>query len=273
MKKRWKIFWIICAATLVLGIGLCVAGLALGASLSMIDEETPGWISFGTGGIEIGNTQEKQVPSNVQEQEFTGIHSIEVEASMIDLQILTTEDTDKITVKVEEGKLSDKVRCYREGGELVVKLSDKFKYNDVPGTLWIYIPEDDLREADIDVDAGTVYIEEIKANSLSVNVDAGEAVVEQFYAGEAEFACGAGRIEACGNVERELDTNCGAGEILLLINGKKEDYNYEVECGIGDVVIDNESHSGIRNKDKYSHGALKEMSIECGVGTITVEFE
>lgn len=242
----------------------------------MVANHTPGWISFGNGAdheVAISGTKAEKVSANALEQTFTGIHSIKVDAELVELQILTTEDNDGITVKFDDEKFASKVNCYKEGSELIVKSNSKIEINDVAETIWIYIPENSLRNVDIDVQAGTIYIENLIANSLDVNVEAGEAVIQQFKVQEAEFECGAGRIEAFGNVERDLDASCGAGEILLSLNGKKEDYNYEVECGIGEVLIGDESHSGIGTTDRHSHGASKEMNIECGIGSVTVEFE
>lgn len=276
MKKGWKTFWIICLIIFCLGMGFCVAGLALGATWNMLDEHTPDWISFGNGTdyeVSIGGTQATKVPVDAIEQHFTGINNIEVEASIIELQILTAEDNDGIMLDLEDEALFGKMNCYKEGDTLVIETNDKFKIDGIPGTVWIHIPEKRFGEVDIDVEVGTVYIEDIRANHLFVNVDAGEAVIDRFKADDVDFECGAGRIEAYGNADRELDTSCGAGEIELSINGKKEDYNYEIECGVGEVIIGNEAHSGIGSTDRYSYGASKEMNIECGIGSITVEFE
>lgn len=276
MKKGWKTFWIVSLIIFCIGVGFCIAGTALGATWEMVANHTPGWISFGNGAdheVAISGTKAEKVSANALEQTFTGIHSIKVDAELVELQILTTEDNDGITVKFDDEKFASKVNCYKEGSELIVKSNSKIEINDVAETIWIYIPENSLRNVDIDVQAGTIYIENLIANSLDVNVEAGEAVIQQFKVQEAEFECGAGRIEAFGNVERDLDASCGAGEILLSLNGKKEDYNYEVECGIGEVLIGDESHSGIGTTDRHSHGASKEMNIECGIGSVTVEFE
>lgn len=282
MKKGWKTFWIVSLIIFCLGIGLCVAGFAMGATWDMIDANTPAWISFGKNfkhiettetEVVISETEKLESPVNALEQTFTGVHSINVDAESVELQILTTKDNDGVIVEFEDEKFASKVACYKESNELVIESHGKFKINDVAETIWIYIPENSLRDVDIDVEAGTIYIENVTANSLNVSVGAGEAVIERFKAQEAEFECGAGRIEAHGDAERELETSCGAGEIVLELSGKKEDYNYEIECGVGEVVIGNESHSGIGSTDRHSHGASKEMNIECGIGSVTVEFE
>lgn len=276
MKRRWKVFWIVSLIVFCLGIALCIAGAALGATWEMVQESVPGWINLGTRNIvtiDVGSTQEQAVPRDALEQEFTGIHSIEVDAEIIDLQILTGDDNETVKVNTEGEELSKFYNCHTDGRKLVIKTNNKFNLDDMWGTIWIYVPQNMLQEVEINVKAGTVYIEELIANNLSIDVEAGEAVVNKFHAKEVDFECGAGRIEAHGNAEKELEAKCGAGEIILGITGRKEDYNFEVECGVGEVVIDEESHSGIGSTERYSDGASKEMNIECGIGSIDVEFD
>ena len=276
MKKKWKIFWIVSASLFVIGIGLCAAGFALGANWNMVDSVIPGWISLG--GVEedvldvevrIDNTS----PTDIPVQNFAGIHSIEVEAEVMDLQVLVSDEAGTVKVKLEDEDMNRYIKCYNDGGELNIKTEHRFDLDKNEGTVWIYVPQDMMREVDIDVNAGIIYIEEIYADHIAVNVDAGEAVVQKFHANEIELECGAGRIQAYGLADREIDVNCEAGEIVLDVVGNKEDYNYEIECGIGEVIIGDEVHSGMKNTEKYSHHASKEINIECGIGKISVAFQ
>lgn len=272
MKKKWKIFWIVSIILLMIGIGLCVAGFALGATWNMVQFNIPDWISIGRSNevtLDVGTMKEKASSEDV----FYGIHSLEVEAEAANLQLLMSDEADTVKVKLEDEDMNRFLKCYDDRGELYIKTDHKFDLDQDLGTIWVYIPQSLMREIDIDVNAGTIYVEEINANSITLNIDAGEAMIQKFMADEAEFECGAGRIEAYGNVGKEIDVTCGAGEIFLNIDGHKEEYNYEIECGIGEVIVGDETHSGIKNIEKYSHNASKEMNIECGIGRISVEFK
>ena len=276
MKKKWKIFWSVSVILLVIGVGLCAAGFALGAKWNMIDSAIPGWISLGEFEDEVLVSEERidQTSSaDVSVQSFSGIHSIEVEAEAMDLQVLVSDEAETVKVKIEDEDMNRYIKCYNESGELHLESDYKFNLNKDVATIRIYVPQDVMREVEVDVNAGTIYIEEIQANHISVKVDAGEAVVQKFAASEIELECGAGRIQANGTADREVEVTCGAGEVILNVTGNKEDYNYEIECGIGEVIIGNEVHSGINNTEKHSHHASKEMNIECGIGTISVAFQ
>ena len=47
MKKGWKLFWIVSASLLGLGIVLTIAGFMLGATWDIVKGEIPDWIGFG----------------------------------------------------------------------------------------------------------------------------------------------------------------------------------------------------------------------------------
>ena len=46
MKKRWKIFWAVCAVTAGLGLVCCVTALALGVSVEMLQNRLPNGIGL-----------------------------------------------------------------------------------------------------------------------------------------------------------------------------------------------------------------------------------
>ena len=41
MKKGWKIFWLTCGITLVVGIALLGIGLGMGATMEIVKERAP----------------------------------------------------------------------------------------------------------------------------------------------------------------------------------------------------------------------------------------
>lgn len=284
MKKSWKIFWIVCGITACIGLVLCVAGVAMGATISDMEANTPSWISFGVDidddwdaedwdeDDEDWERAESPETSEVTSQMvYSGVKEIEVEAKAMELHVLISDD-ENVSVVIEDEEFSTKVNVRQENEELNIETNNSFKSTDDARTVLLYIPSAQLQAVDIHVDAGAIYIDEIVVNSLDVSVNAGEAVITSFTAKEVDFECGAGRIEATGDVAREIDISCGTGEINLAINGVKDDFNYELECGIGEIIVGDDEFSGLGNKEKRSNGASKEMSIECGIGSIIVDF-
>lgn len=276
MKKGWKIFWSVCGSLFVLGIVLTIAGFVLGATWDIVGAEIPDWIGFKRTvryqvekDYEYGETIERAEETYSFEQ----IKRIEVEAEVVNLQILVDESLkNEVKVEVEDSDFAKKLNLLSKNDTLMMETNNKLSASDRAGTVWMYIPDTSMREVEIDVDAGSVYIQKIACDNLSVSVSAGEALIQEFQAGNTEFECGAGRIQATGDYSQELEASCGAGELELMLGGAEEEYNYEVEYGIGEVTIGEEHFAGMGSKQHHSPGAKKEMHIECGIGRIKVEF-
>ena len=54
--------------------------------------------------------------------------------------------------------------------------------------------------------------------------------------------------------------------------GNQKEYNYEIPCGTGEIVIGEEVYYGIKPEEKINNNAQKLINIECNVGDITVDF-
>ena len=272
MKNGWKKFWIICAVTAGIGIVLCIVSASMGATWGLVQKHAPSWISLGTREIYEVKIDEPTTASS-SEETFSGVKNLYVDADVLNLQVFVNEDySDKVVITNLNEAAS--VQYVQSGESLKIKQEEKvLKSSDEAPELMVFIPVAYFDEIDINVSAGTVYIEELDGvGELNLNVDAGEIVVGNFIADEAELTCGAGRIDASGVCSREIDIECGAGEINLTINEKRERYNYEIDCGLGEVIIDNKRFSGLGDKEIYENKAAKEMSIECGMGSVLVTF-
>ena len=107
------------------------------------------------------------------------------------------------------------------------------------------IPENmAFNEIELNMKAGKLKADQIRTKNLEVNAGAGEVNILEFQAEEAEFVCGAGSVTASGDAGKKLEADCGVGELLLNLKGVKEDYNYDLECGIGEIRCADESYSG-----------------------------
>ncbi len=69
--------------------------------------------------------------------------------------------------------------------------------------------------------------------------------------------------------------NEGASRILALdVAGAKTDYSYRISCGTGSILLDNEEFSGLGAMKKIDNeGASRKIQLECGMGTVEVDFE
>lgn len=274
MRRGWKIFWIVCGAALALGLICCVIAFGMGVTTGMIHDRFPHGFGWHDDGWESGEEDSGRTAEN--------IHETFSEVTEIDMEIFAGEvrfqEGDGSEIRVDTDHLSQKLgfRCYQEGREL--KLTSKKKLYGVNnagrGTITVTLPKEmTFKEVSLSLGAGTLYIENICAKDLEVEVGAGEAIVDGFQADEAEFNCGAGTIEARGDVRSQADLKCGVGSITYTAFGQEEEYNYDIECGIGEIICGGNSYSGLGREQSIDNGAAKEIKIEGGVGSVIVEFE
>lgn len=312
MKRGWKVFWIICGSVFCLGAVFGIAGRVMGTSFDEAVHEVdarlrflPGLSFFASSDVymETGSDEweyeygERSGKPGFQES-YSGIRKIDVDTAGIQLQVLASPDE---AVHVEAVNVDKRLRfkCEQEGDELDISTTKKLRaINRIDGyaTVWLLLPKGQLKELDLENEAGEVYVAGADAIDFTLKVGAGQAQIDSFTAQTADFECGAGQITATGTIQREGGIECGVGEIVLNLSGKETDYNCDVECGIGEVQIGERSFSGIGvsrsgleddydyddydddydyEKEEYhvkGTSGGKELSVECGIGSVQVNF-
>lgn len=266
MKKRWKIFWIACAVSGIVGFAFLVVAFSMGITLQQVEDMMPGRLSI---------AGDEEVYDNYNSSDiYEGITALDIELTAGKVEILTTEGSE---VEIVTENISNKLKLtyFRQGNTLVVDTGDALKgiVNQKLGTIYIYLPEEiKLDDAKISVGAGSLYIEELYADNLSVEVGAGEAEIASFMVNDADFECGAGEMKVSGYSDQEVDIECGMGNVTYYTSGREEDYNYKFSCGVGKITCGSQSYSGIGSEHKVENHAFREMDINCGIGEVVVEF-
>lgn len=293
MKRGWKIFWIVCAVLAGLGLVLCLAGVVTGATLEGVrsvlssgetvdDDEWHDEADDDTDQKKapdsVGTEDAAEVTQSTDVKEFTGVRELEIEVSYLEVEI---EEYEGDTIRVDTSGI-DQDLCSElvvdAGEELKIEVKNKSKwekfFKNHTGTLRIQIPEDYfLGEVSIEVGAGELRVEDITAGELSIKVGAGSAVVDWFTADKIGVDCGAGEAEITGDAGRKIQIECGVGSAIYHASGRQEDYNYTLECGIGEVTVGRDSYSGLARKTQIDNNGNVIMEIECGIGEVNVIFE
>ena len=97
MKKGWKIFWLTCGITLVVGIALLGIGLGMGATMEIVKERAP--------------IKETYSP-NIQES-YQGIRELDLDIAAGEIKILKApKEQQEITVETQKISKSLKFKCY-----------------------------------------------------------------------------------------------------------------------------------------------------------------
>lgn len=221
-----------------------------------------------------------------QESSFSSqeVKSLKIDITKAEVEIIENESSQEFSVYTDGGKFSVDVK----NGVLKIKSDSKLNEN----KLSVKIPADfEFSEVDISAGAASVEIPRILARKLDVEIGAGSVEVGEISAEEAEFDIGAGEIivsngnvEKCsvdvdlgdfqydGIITRECDVECGMGNADIRLEGKEEDYNYEIECSAGNVDIDGRNYSGLAFEQFINNHAKATMEIECSMGNVTIEF-
>lgn len=193
-----------------------------------------------------------------------------------------------------EAENAEKLQVYAQDETLHLKAL-RTKTGDTNMSMTLYIPADvsfdEMKlelgagkfEAEIplvlenfegEVGAGQMIVEGLSCNSFDVNVGAGEFLGKELTVkAEAALKVGAGHIYLQGDVKGDLDAECSLGGAELTLAGSKEDFNYEIECTAGSVMVGNAEYAGFASERSVDNGAAKEMNLECAMGAIEVEFE
>ena len=213
----------------------------------------------------------------VDENEEDGtVYQLKYQPTKLDIELKYDE------LILEEGD-SFCVRVYDDNGKNVTvkESSDTLKVRSTKKLsktrkVCISYPKDvKLQELEIEMGAGTVYLNrDIDTEKLSVEMGAGEFDSKNpVTAEEADLEIGTGSMTFADLSAKKISGECGLGELDLTMTGMQEDYNYDLECGVGNLDVGSDSYSGLgREKNISNTDADRKLDLECGMGNVSVNF-
>uniref|UniRef100_UPI00405662FD DUF4097 family beta strand repeat-containing protein n=1 Tax=Acetatifactor sp. TaxID=1872090 RepID=UPI00405662FD len=189
-----------------------------------------------------------------------------------------------------------KFQCYIEDDILYVKstrtiVEDWNEYKE--GKIMLYIPEnynfDEVNaelgaglleiqnltaaKVDLEVGAGQIIIEDLKSEDCDIEVGMGEMIVNNMNITKLNAEVGMGHLQMNGAILGNADMECSMGAITLDLTGSEKDFNYTVDAAMGNVSIGGEEYSGLTQEKSVNHSASKQITLDCAMGNIEVDFE
>ena len=244
-----------------------------------------GGIFTGLAGVSfIFSDKEKEPAGEMQVYPIDGeISSLSITISAADLRVKTS---DKFSVESDHKYISvgvnDETLCITETKK-VLSLSPKGV------TVILDVPESFVfDDAQIETGAGEVKIDALSADVLRLALGAGEAEINNLTANSrADIEGGAGELTINGGtlcnlaldmgvgeltlksrIEGKSDLNYGIGEANLTLLGRREDYQIELDKGIGESRLEGENM-----RDDSVYGAGRNLiEIDGGIGEINIRF-
>lgn len=211
------------------------------------------------------------------------ISSLSLKLSAAELKIksgdqFSVESNHKyISVKVEKGRLCiDETKRFfsvsPKGISVILTVPDGFVFHD----------------ATVDTGAGKVEIDVLSADELDLSLGAGEAIINTLIAGiRADIDGGAGALTIQGGLLTNLDLDMGVGKLTLksrilgdskldygvgqtdlTLLGSREDYQIQIDKGLGDARLEGEP---MQDDAVYGSGKNK-IEIDGGIGAINITF-
>lgn len=229
---------------------------------------------------QLGQPEENQPVFAGQSSKFSPEEIWKIEAELFggQLEIVSVSDS-QIEIILDEEAQERGVCVRQEEGELKVSQRRREGIRDTEeefGAVQIRVPQQmSLRELECDIDIGVCTINGIEAESMDLSTEAGTIEVLGARTGELDASVGIGNILYEGIAERSVEGECGVGDLEFRLEGKPEEFNYNLEIGVGSVEIDNSEYSGLgmeKRIDNRAQGAGKTMELEVGTGNVVVSF-
>lgn len=295
MKKGWKIFWIICASLTGIGAALCIGGAVMGADFYEVEAALNtrsgwGWIDENEyyddddyddyAETEYCDGTRQHAPQQAEESmTFSGIKELDVDVNYLKVWIRESEESEVRTeLSNIPGDMTDNLLLYQEGAELNVEIRrmseviKKMKNRGEEAGITIWIPKNlEMHSVSLSCGAGELVVDNIRTAELDLEVGAGTAEITDFTADQLDVSCDVGEVVVAGTANVESQIECGIGAVTYQANGAKEDYSYDLECGVGTIGIGEEEFSSIET-EKRQAGAGALIDVECNIGTVLITF-
>ena len=121
--------------------------------------------------------------------------------------------------------------------------------------------------------AGKVDVKNITASNVNIETGVGKTVFHNCSFTDTVMNTGVGENLFDGSVFKHLEINAGIGEIDMRINGKKDDYLINATSGIGSILIDGRSATGIDSTFRINNqNALHTIRVKAGIGEVHITF-
>ena len=283
MKKGWKIFWTVIISLTGVGVVFCIIALCFGVTFSQFEKAYPNgigiirknYVSFDD---DWDDDELDDTENVVSEEVFSGVENLKLDIGASEVRIKTGTD-DKIHVDDSRMKTENAVqKTLSDDGktlEITTKMRSSFKnVRNVKGTLVIYLPKDyKFDQVDMEYGAATAEIDGLNAKSLKIESGVSGCTIKNVDIEELDVETGAGSLDFYGTVEKEVDIDCGAGRVTLNLEGKVEDYNYELDSSAGSVEIGEDIDlGGLSTEKSIDNGSKRTIEISNGAGSVEIRF-
>lgn len=267
--------------------------LAIGI-ISSIVSVVVGVFSFITGGFELGKRNDNTEKFN-RRYIYEDVRSLDIDISAGSLEILSGED---FLVEANDVTKDFSIDFSKNG---TIRIREKYRglrflwfnyriNNSNNTNIKVYIPENyKLDITTIDAGVGKLYIEELNTRKLRVNAGAGEVdgyniiadkvsidggvgdiSMENVIFNDMDLNSGVGNVFLEGEFKGDNEIDCGVGELDIEIIGDADDYDINIDNGLGKVRLNGEQ---ISREYRKNNNRSNSLDVDGGIGSIDIIFK
>lgn len=240
--------------TFIVGIIITITAVSLGANITRVNLNAVNSLTDVT-------------------QTYTDVKSLNIDLAASEVEIKTGDEFKIVANNVSKNLF----KTYVEDGIWYVKDDKTFSFLNFGGynsKVTIYVPEsfnsENLR---ISMGAGKFSANNLNAKTTEIEVGAGDLRISNLTTDEIDVECGVGNIEIGGIVNNKGDIESGVGNVSLELKGNKEDYNYDVSLGVGEVILNGSNLGGFGDKVINNTTSDKYFKVECGIGKFSLNIK
>lgn len=230
----------------------------------------------GKDGDAVGETKTYTVSSEIE--------NLDIEISAAALEIVTGDSfsvesnhkylsvTEKNgTLRIEEEKTIFGVSS--NGVMVVLTVPEGFVFEDISisaGAGKVSIAALAANTLTLDLGAGATEIDWLNIQTRAkINSGTGKLTISNGELHDLSMDIGVGKLELTGKLTGRCSVDYGIGDAELTLRGNKEDYQIEIDKGVGGATLAGKSMS---DDSIYGSGANR-IDIDGGIGSINIEFE
>lgn len=218
----------------------------------------------------------------------SGISSLNIQAGGCEVYLLESEDENFYVEAWDTGKF----QTFVSDNTLYLMTSKTYRlpHNGTKSQVTLYVPEDlylqqiqieigaglfaaDALAADrilLSVGGGSMNLEDVDASEIFITMGAGDVVIGEMEIQSLHADVGLGNLTATGDIRSQADIECAMGNVELYLYGRKKDFNYSLECSMGNIMLDGSDYSGLARERFINNHAAKNIGIRCSVGNVQV---
>lgn len=124
----------------------------------------------------------------------------------------------------------------------------------------------------LDIGAGLLSADGLQTKSAKLHVGAGKMDLKNLLVAETcTTEVGAGVLSITGALAGRAKVHCGMG-ITDLRLARPNDFGYRAQCAMGSIKVDGVATAGIAGEHKQNETAATFYDLECGMGSVNVQF-